>query len=128
MLSTDVFNTNNMNSKNILSITEARKNLFDIAEDVQTPSVHYILTEKGRPKVAIVSAEEYESWTETSEVKQIFPDLAELRKKAEKEYKTGQTMSLADFMLKQGYQVAEKPTKNYEVRRTTLKKRPKKSR
>jgi prevent-host-death family protein len=117
-----------MNSKNILSITEARKNLFDIAEDVQTPSVHYILTEKGRPKVAIVSAEEYESWTETTEVKQIFPNLKELREKADKEYKTGQTMNLTDFILKQGYQVAEKPTKNYEVHSRTLKKRSKKSR
>ena len=48
-----------------LSITEARKRIFELAEEVQTLGVHYTLTEKGRPRAVLISPEEYEGWTET---------------------------------------------------------------
>lgn len=64
-----------MNTKTTLPISEARRKIFDIAEEVQKPNTHYMLTERGRPKAVIMSAEEFESWIETMEVMREFPDL-----------------------------------------------------
>ena len=50
--------------KNIISITEARSNIFDIAEKIQKHGNHYIFTENGKAKMAVMSAEEYESLME----------------------------------------------------------------
>ena len=50
--------------KNIISITEARKEIFDIAEKVQKVGNHYLFTENGKAKMAIMSADEYENLME----------------------------------------------------------------
>ncbi len=57
-----------MTNKTTLSITEARKNIFAIAEQVQKPGRYYTLTEKGEPKAVIVSMGEFESWAETLDI------------------------------------------------------------
>lgn len=85
-----------MNTQTTLSISEARKKIFQIAQKVQKPYIHYTLTEKGRPYVVIMSADEFESWQETLEVIQEFPDLKKdavqarhaVTTKAYKKYKT----------------------------------------
>ena len=48
-----------MDAKTTLSISEARKKIFKIAEQVQKPATHYTLTEKGKPKAVMMSAEEF---------------------------------------------------------------------
>lgn len=78
-----------MNIKTTIPISEARKNIFKIAEKVQKPGVYFTFTEKGKPKGVIMSAEEFESWTETMEVMQQFPDLDKDVAKADKAIKTG---------------------------------------
>ncbi len=100
-----------MNIKTTLSISEARKKLFEIAEKVQKPSTHYILTERGRPKVAFMSAEEFESWQETLEIIRDFPDLEKDIKKAEREYKQGYRSTLEDVLSKEGFVLADKSKK-----------------
>jgi prevent-host-death family protein len=50
-----------MQVKNTLSISDARKQLFSIADEVQSPDTYYTLTERGRPKVVILSTERFES-------------------------------------------------------------------
>lgn len=50
-----------METKTILSITEARKKIFAIAKDVQNSQSSYIFTERGRPKIAALSADRYET-------------------------------------------------------------------
>jgi prevent-host-death family protein len=50
-----------MKIKNTLPISEARKNIFSIAKEIQKSEVYYTLTEKGRPKVVMLSAEKFES-------------------------------------------------------------------
>jgi len=50
--------------KNIISITEARSNIFDIAKEVQKAGNHYIFTENGKAKMAIMSSDEYENLME----------------------------------------------------------------
>ena len=51
-----------------MSITEARKRIFELAEDVQTPGVHFTLTEKGKARVVLMSVEEFEGWMETMDI------------------------------------------------------------
>lgn len=53
-----------MKNKTTLPITEARKKIFGIAEDVQKTGVYYTLTEHGRPKMVMLSAEKFESLIE----------------------------------------------------------------
>ena len=50
-----------MDPKRTLSITEARKRIFEIIDEVQKPDTHYTLTEKGRPKAEILSVEKFDS-------------------------------------------------------------------
>ena len=100
-----------MNTKTTLPISEARKKLFEIAEKVQKPSTHYILTEKGRPKVAFMSAEEFESWQETLEVIRDFPSLEKDIKKAEREHKRGDCSTLESVLFKEGFILADKTKK-----------------
>ena len=112
-----------MTTKTTVSITEARKRIFDIAEQVQRPNVYYTLTDKGRPKVVVMSAEEFESWAETLEVMREFPDLDKDIAEADSAVKTGaykQWPTLDD--IKKAYRipsssmaVAEKPKKKYGV-------------
>ncbi len=64
-----------MRINDILSITEARKNIFDIAEATQKKGRHFMLTDKGRPAAVIMSAAQYESWAETLEVLSDFPNI-----------------------------------------------------
>lgn len=78
-----------MTTKTTLSITEARKHIFAIAERVQRPNVYYTLTDKGRPKAVVMSAEEFESWAETLEVMRDFPNLAEDVKEVEQDIASG---------------------------------------
>ena len=104
-----------MNTKTTLSISEARKKIFKIAEEVQKPSNYYTLTEKGRPKVVLMSAEEFESWQETLEVMREFPDIEKDIKKAEKEYKRGDYITLEELLAKEGYILKDKGKKKYGV-------------
>ena len=94
-----------------LPISEARKKIFKIAEKVQKPATRYTLTEKGKPKAVIMSAEEFESWQETLEVMREFPDLEKDIKKAEREYKRGNYLTLEDVLLREGFVLADKSSK-----------------
>lgn len=58
-----------------ISITEARKKLFDLAEAVQAPDSYVLLTERGIPKAALISAAHLDSILETLEVIKDFPKI-----------------------------------------------------
>ncbi len=77
-------------TKTTISMSDARKRFFEIADEVQTPNRVYTLTADGKPKVVLMSAEEYESWTETMEVERIFPNLREDIKETEEAIKSGE--------------------------------------
>jgi antitoxin YefM len=78
-----------INTKTTLSISDARKHIFDIADKVQVPSKVYTLTSDGRPKAVIISAEEYESLIETLEVVRECPDILARSAESEKAMRTG---------------------------------------
>lgn len=87
----------NLNTKNIISTTQARKNLFSIVEDVATPDTFYTLTERGKAKAVIMSAEEFESWAETLELLYMFPNLKKDIKQSQKEFKEGKFVTLEEL-------------------------------
>ena len=107
-----------MDTKTTLPISEARKKIFKIAEKVQKPATHYTLTEKGRPKAVIISAEEFESWQETLEVMREFPNLNKEIKEIDRAVKSGEykKWTTLDELLKEyGYVLADKGKNKYDV-------------
>lgn len=80
-----------------ISITNARKDIYNIAQEVSDGSTYYTLTEKGRGKVVIMSVDEFEAWKETIDILEDNPNIQEDIKKAEKELKLGKTVSLEEL-------------------------------
>lgn len=119
-----------MNTQTTIPITEARKTIFSISDQVQNPGVYYTLTENGRPKVVMMSAEEFESWQETREVMKDFPDLNKEMKEVDIAVKSGEYKSwvtLETIMAKYGYVLADKGKKQYDLGNKTRKKSTKRS-
>ncbi len=107
-----------MNLKTTLSITEARKKIFDIANQVQKPGVRYTLTDKGRPKAVLMSAEDFESLQETLEVLSIFPDLDKDIAETHQDLASGEYTkyaALEEILAKDGFVLAEKANKSYAL-------------
>ncbi|MDO9028545.1 MAG: type II toxin-antitoxin system Phd/YefM family antitoxin [Candidatus Roizmanbacteria bacterium] len=107
-----------MDQTTTISITEARKRLFKIADEVQTPGLFYTLTEKGRPKAVLMSAEEFDSWKETLEVMAEFPDLKKDMERIDKAVETGEYKkwtTLENLLAKEGFVLHDKSSKKYEV-------------
>jgi antitoxin YefM len=97
-----------MDTRTTLPISEARGKIFKIAESVQRPSTYYTLTEKGRPKAVVLSAEEFESWQETLEVIRDFPGLEKDVKIAERDCKRRKCATLEDVLSREGFVLADK--------------------
>jgi len=117
-----------MNSKTTISITEARKRIFDIAEEVQKPNKYYTLTEKGRPKVVLMSAEEFDSLMENLEILSDPKIMANI-KKAEEEYKNGECVSWEETKKLLGWDkfpaslVMDKSNRRYGVKSKNRRKK-----
>ena len=90
-----------------LSMTEARKRFFELADDVQVPGVHYTLTEKGRPRVVMMSPEEYEGLVETLDILSEDPKILEKLTASEKEIKQGKYVTLEE--LEKEYGISSHP-------------------
>jgi prevent-host-death family protein len=86
-----------MTTKTTISISEARKRLFEVAEEVQSPQTVFTFTEKGKPKVVMMSAENFESWAETLEVMADFPNLRKGVRDTKKAIKDGSYAKWATF-------------------------------
>jgi len=91
-----------MDVKTTISISEARRRIFEIREELRVPGRYYTLTEKGRPAIVMLSAEEFESLIETLEVMRDFPDLKKDIMESEREYKRGEYITLEEFLKEEG--------------------------
>lgn len=89
-----------MNTKTTVPISEARKNIFKIAEDVQKPDTYYTLTEKGRAKMVVMSADEFDSWQETMEI-MANPRLMKEIHGARSDFEKGKYIAFEDFLSKE---------------------------
>lgn len=119
-----------MNPKTTISISEARKRIFEIAEEVQKPDTYYVLTENGKPKVVVLSADEFESLMETLEVWETFPNLKKDIAEVERDIATGaytRYTTLEEILAKEGYVVADKK-KKYGISTQNKTKRTKRTR
>lgn len=107
-----------MDTKTTLSISEARKKIFKIADEVQKTGRYFTITEKGRPKAVIMSAEEFESWQETLEVEKMFPNLEKDIKKVDSDVKSGKYKeypTLEEVLNEYGYVLADKGKEKYAI-------------
>jgi len=120
-----------MSTKTTLPISEARRKIFEIAEEVQKPNMYYVFTEKGRPKAVMMSAEEFESWQETMEVMREFPNLDKDIAEAERDLKKGNYITLDELLEEQGYITPSRSKNKYAIsgnRSIKGSKRPRKNR
>lgn len=114
--------------KNIISITEARRRIFELADAVQKPEHYYTLTENGSAKAVLVSAEEFSNMQSTIQALVEDPDLRELMAEADNAVASSDFsnyISFDDFLKEEGYVVAEKGGE-YVVQRATKPRSPKK--
>ncbi|MEK7167528.1 MAG: type II toxin-antitoxin system Phd/YefM family antitoxin [Patescibacteria group bacterium] len=117
-----------MNKQNTFSITEARKNFFDLVEKASRAGGRFWLTDRGKPKAVLMSADEFDSWQETMAVKAEFPNILKDIKQAQEDYKKGNYITLEQLMEEQGFVVAEKSKNKYEASSHNHRKSAKKSR
>ncbi|KKP32346.1 MAG: hypothetical protein A2360_01420 [Candidatus Staskawiczbacteria bacterium RIFOXYB1_FULL_32_11] len=120
-----------MNSKTIISISEARRRIFDLAEEVQKPSTYYTLTENGRAKAVLMSAEKFDSMMEDLEILSN-PKIMTNIKEAEEQIKRGEYVTLDELKKELGYKasdfqpafVMEKPKNPYiaKIKKKNIKK------
>ena len=116
----------NIDPKKTMSLTEARKNFFNIAEDVQHSDTHYVFTENGRPKAVLMSADDFDAWQETMDIMAHNPDILDDIKQAHKELKEGKTIPLEDVLAELGFVVADKKG-SYVASRNSQKSKKKSS-
>jgi antitoxin YefM len=57
-----------MVSMKTLPLTEARKELPNIVDEVSSGHEHVVITKRGRPQAVVMSVDEFESWQETLEI------------------------------------------------------------
>lgn len=78
-----------------ISLKEARNRFSRIVEKVDRLSERYIVTKNGEPKAVVMSAGEYESWTETLELLSN-PKAVKALEQGIKEAKAGKFRSFKD--------------------------------
>ncbi|MGB8815826.1 MAG: type II toxin-antitoxin system Phd/YefM family antitoxin [Minisyncoccia bacterium] len=107
--------------KNIISITEARSSIFDIAEKIQKQGNHYIFTENGKAKMAVMSAEEYENLMEDLTLSADSKFRSRM-KKADEEFARGEYYTWdevkAGLDRRKSLFVADKAKKGYSVKKS----------
>ena len=63
-----------MKTKNTISVTQARKDIFNLTQEIQQGDKHYTLTERGVPKAVILSVASFEKMLEGNRGQLILAD------------------------------------------------------
>ena len=109
-------------AKKTISITEGRKKLFKIAEEIQKPDTYYTFTVDGKPQVVLMSQDEFDSIMETIDILSN-PEIAKDIRQAEEDFKKGKYSSWEDvkrelsIMKQPNLILREKPKKKYGSKR-----------
>ncbi len=64
----------------VLSISEAKVHLSSLVADLEKDDEELVITRNGRPAAVLVSADEYESWRETTEIRRNRALMREIKK------------------------------------------------
>lgn len=105
-------------AKKIISITEGRKKLFKIVEEIQKPDTYYSFTVGGKPQVVLMSQDEFDSIMETMKILSD-PEVMEDLKKADEDFKKGRYSSWEEVQEKLGLErkssliLRDKPKRKY---------------
>jgi prevent-host-death family protein len=116
-----------MDKNTTLTLTTARKQIFVIAQAVQTPGRVFTLTENGVPKAVVMSAEEFEGWTETLDILQLYPHLAAEARHADQAVKSGAYKKLPSLQNYKGELSLLSTSMTKNVRSKTRKKSSKRA-
>lgn len=84
-----------------LPLTEARKELSKIVDEVSTVHEHVTITRQGKPAAVVMSSDEFESWQETLEILADPKAMAAIRR-AEKDIKAGRVRSWEEVRARLG--------------------------
>jgi antitoxin YefM len=84
-----------------LPLTEARKDLSKIVDEVSTVHEHITITRQGKPAAVVMSADEFESWQETIEILDD-PDAMAAIRRGLKDIKAGRVRPLEDVLKRLG--------------------------
>jgi PHD/YefM family antitoxin component YafN of YafNO toxin-antitoxin module len=110
-----------MKKNTTLSITNARKEIFDIAKDIDSTKSIYTLTEHGKPIVVMLAADTFESWEKTLSLSSALPNLETDMAEAESQVKANQYISLASLFAEQGFLVQDASQHVYVPHRSVKK-------
>ena len=64
----------------VLSLSEAKAHLSRLVADLEKDDEELVITRNGRPAAVLVSADEYESWRETTEIRRNRALMREIKK------------------------------------------------
>jgi len=84
-----------------LPLTEARKDLSKIVDEVSNVHEHVTITRQGKPAAVVMSADEFESWQETMEIMADPKAMAAIRR-GEKDIKAGRVRSWEEVRARLG--------------------------
>jgi len=123
-----------MDSKHTISISEARKRIFEIADDVQKPDTYYVLTENGKPKAVMLAYEQFDDLLDDLEIYSD-PNLLKEIKEAEAEIARGEYSTWEEVKRELGLEPREdilalrdKGKQEYSVKRVSKRVSKKKKR
>ncbi len=84
-----------------LPLTEARKDLSKLIDEVSTIHEHITITRQGKPAAVVMSADEFESWHETLEILDDSEAMAAIRRGL-RDVKAGRVRPLEDVLKRLG--------------------------
>jgi prevent-host-death family protein len=84
-----------------LPLTEARKGLSKIVDEVAAIHEHVTITRQGKPAAVVMSADEFESWQETLEIMSD-PEAVAAMKRGMRDAKAGRTKPLEEVLKRLG--------------------------
>lgn len=64
----------------VLSLSEAKAHLSSLVADLEKDDEELVITRNGRPAAVLLSADEYESWRETTEIRRNRALMREIKK------------------------------------------------
>ena len=84
-----------------LPLTQARKDLPKIVDEVSGGHEHVVITKRGRPEAIVMSIDEFESWQETLEIMADRKAMAAIAR-AERDIKAGRVRSWEEIKARKG--------------------------
>jgi len=84
-----------------MPLTEARKGLSKIVDEVAAIHEHVTITRQGKPAAVVMSADEFESWQETLEIMSD-PEAVAAIKRGMRDVKAGRTRPLEEVLKRLG--------------------------